>query len=73
MDIFISVALFTKKICIQFNIFQKYQKTAVLFVLRSICKHNERLAEAVIKNGGLQTLVYCLEDFEPSVSRNNFL
>ncbi|KAH1011210.1 hypothetical protein HUJ04_000627, partial [Dendroctonus ponderosae] len=48
----------------------KYQKTAVLFVLRSICKHNEKTAQSVVKNGGLQTLVYCLEDFEPAVKES---
>ncbi|XP_076256219.1 uncharacterized protein LOC143193752 [Rhynchophorus ferrugineus] len=48
----------------------KYQKAAVLFVLRSICRHNEKLAEIVVKNGGLQTFVYCLEDFEPTVKES---
>ncbi|KAL1502423.1 hypothetical protein ABEB36_007564 [Hypothenemus hampei] len=45
----------------------KYQKCAVLFVLRSLCKHNEKMAQAVIKNGALQTFFCCLEDFEPAV------
>ncbi|XP_050302037.1 sperm-associated antigen 6-like [Anthonomus grandis grandis] len=48
----------------------KFQKTAVLFVVRSICKHSEKMAEMVIKNGGLQTLIFCLEDFEPAVKES---
>ncbi|XP_030759605.1 sperm-associated antigen 6-like [Sitophilus oryzae] len=48
----------------------KYQKTAVLFVLRSICKHNERMAEIIVKSGGLQTFIFCLEDFELSVKES---
>ncbi|CAG9770782.1 unnamed protein product [Ceutorhynchus assimilis] len=47
----------------------KYQKTAVLFVIRSICKHNATMAEIVAKNG-LPTLVFCLEDFEPTVKES---
>lgn len=37
-------------------------------MLRSICKHNDKIAETVVKNGGLQTLAYCLDDFDCNVS-----
>ncbi|KAJ8917374.1 hypothetical protein NQ315_002398 [Exocentrus adspersus] len=45
----------------------KYQKQSILFVLRSICKHNVDCANAVIAAGGLQTFIVCLEDFEAGI------
>ncbi|XP_018575785.1 sperm-associated antigen 6-like [Anoplophora glabripennis] len=45
----------------------KYQKQSILFVLRSICKHNVDCANAVIAAGGLQAFIACLEDFEASI------
>ncbi|KAG5900042.1 hypothetical protein JTB14_009120 [Gonioctena quinquepunctata] len=48
----------------------KYQKKSILFVLRSICKHNANCANSVINAGGLQALIGCLEDFESSVKES---
>lgn len=45
----------------------KFQKKAVSFVMRSLCKHNPNCAFQVINAGGLQALIGCLEDFEASV------
>nr|CAH7723586.1 unnamed protein product [Callosobruchus chinensis] len=45
----------------------KYQKKAILFALRSICKHSDRNTLAVINAGGLQAMINCLEDFEVTV------
>lgn len=39
----------------------------MLFVLRSICGHSAEAASSVISGRGLDVLVSCLEDFEPSV------
>lgn len=46
---------------------QKFYKKAALFVLRAIAKHSTELALIVVQNGGLQTIVECLEDFDPGV------
>ncbi|XP_023030020.2 uncharacterized protein [Leptinotarsa decemlineata] len=48
----------------------KYQKKSVLFVLRSICKHNEACAQHVLNANGMQALMSCLEDFESSVKES---
>jgi len=46
---------------------QKFYKKAALFVLRAIAKHSPELALIVVHNNGLQTIVRCLEDFDPGV------
>lgn len=46
---------------------QKFYKKAALFVLRAIAKHSPELALIVVDNGGLETIVQCLEDFDPEV------
>ena len=46
---------------------QKYYRTSVLFVLRSISKHSPELAESLEKTVGLQYVIECLEHFDPSV------
>lgn len=46
---------------------QKFYKKAALFVLRAIAKHSPELALIVVDNDGLQTIVECLEDFDPQV------
>lgn len=46
---------------------QKFYKKAALFVLRAIAKHSPELASIVVYNDGLQTIVRCLEDFDPGV------
>lgn len=51
----------------KFFALQKYQKKAILFVLRSICKHGEDLCRNVVNSGGMPAVLYCLEDFEPIV------
>ncbi|KAF5272806.1 hypothetical protein FQA39_LY07833 [Lamprigera yunnana] len=45
----------------------KYYKKAALFVIRSLCAHNEEMASIVCTTGGLEALMLCLEDFEPMV------
>lgn len=46
---------------------QKFFKKATLFLLRATAKHSEEMATAVVRNGGLETVVTCLEDFDPGV------
>jgi len=46
---------------------QKFYKKAALFVLRAIAKHSPELALIVVHNDGLQTIVKCLEDFDPGI------
>lgn len=46
---------------------QKFYKKAALFVLRAIAKHSPELALIVVHNDGLQTIIRCLEDFDPGV------
>lgn len=46
---------------------QKNYKKSVLFVIRAICKHDPDMAEVVCTTGGLEALIVCLEDFEPTV------
>ncbi|KAI4454662.1 sperm-associated antigen 6 armadillo repeat-containing [Holotrichia oblita] len=49
----------------------KYYKKAVLFVLRSVCKHDAEMANVVVTcSGALEALIICLEDFEPIVKEN---
>ncbi|KRT83887.1 Armadillo repeat containing protein [Oryctes borbonicus] len=49
----------------------KYYKKAVLFVLRSLCKHDAEMATIVVSSSGaLEALLICLEDFEPIVKEN---
>ncbi|KYM79307.1 Sperm-associated antigen 6 [Atta colombica] len=45
----------------------KFYKKAALFVLRAIAKHSPELALIVVHNDGLQTIVKCLEDFDPGI------
>lgn len=46
---------------------QRFVKKAASFVLRSISKHSQKLAQAVVDCGALDALVSCLEEFDPSV------
>lgn len=46
---------------------QKFYKKAALFVLRAIAKHSPELALIVVHNDGLQSIIECLEDFDPGV------
>lgn len=36
-------------------------------MLRSVAKHSEHLARCVINAGALESLVSCLEEFDPEV------
>ncbi|KAJ3618002.1 hypothetical protein MTP99_006039 [Tenebrio molitor] len=48
----------------------KHQKNSILFVLRSICKHDSELATFVVESGAILPIINCLEDFEPSVQES---
>ena len=46
---------------------KRYYKKAAAFVLRAVAKHSPPLAQAVVDSGALDSLVACLEDFDPGV------
>ena len=46
---------------------QRFYKKAAAFVLRAVAKHSPDLAQAVVDSNALQTLVPCLEEFDPTV------
>ena len=46
---------------------QRVYKKAAAFVLRSVAKHSPDLAQAVVDSNALETLVPCLEEFDPTV------
>ncbi|XP_055003160.1 sperm-associated antigen 6 isoform X5 [Sorex araneus] len=46
---------------------RRFYKKASAFVLRAVGKHSPQLAQAVVDCGALDTLVICLEDFDPGV------
>lgn len=46
---------------------QRFYKKAAAFVLRAVAKHSPDLAQAVVDSNALETLVPCLEEFDPSV------
>lgn len=48
-------------------VIQKFYKKAALFVLRAIAKHSPELALIVVDHDGLETIIECLEDFDPEV------
>lgn len=52
---------------IDIYVIQKFYKKAALFVLRAIAKHSPELALIVVDHNGLETIVECLEDFNPEV------
>lgn len=39
-------------------------------MLRSIAKHNQKLARNVVDSGALDSLVTCLEEFDPAVKES---
>ncbi|KAL4703294.1 hypothetical protein ACJJTC_015426 [Scirpophaga incertulas] len=47
-----------------------YYKRSVLYLMRTISKHNEELASAVVRLGALEHIVSCLEDFDTQVKEN---
>ncbi|XP_071475803.1 sperm-associated antigen 6 isoform X3 [Marmota flaviventris] len=46
---------------------RRFYKKAAAFVLRAVGKHSPQLAQAIVDCGALDTLVICLEDFDPGV------
>ena len=49
------------------RIAQRFYKKAAAFVLRAVAKHSPELAQAVVDCGALDSLVICLEEFDPGV------
>ncbi len=49
------------------HILQRFYKKAAAFVLRAVAKHSPDLAQAVVDSNALETLVPCLEEFDPTV------
>ncbi len=45
----------------------RFYKQAAAFCLRAVAKHSPELAQAVIDSGSLDSLVTCLEEFDPGV------
>lgn len=45
----------------------RFYKKAAGFCLRAVAKHSPELAQAVIDSGALDSLVTCLEEFDPGV------
>jgi hypothetical protein len=48
-------------------LFCRFYKQAAAFCLRAVAKHSPELAQAVIDSGSLDSLVTCLEEFDPGV------
>ncbi len=46
---------------------QRFYKKAAAFVLRAVAKHSPKLAQSVVDSGALDSLVICLEEFDPTV------
>ena len=45
----------------------RFYKKGAAYVMRSVAKHSPEHAKAVVSAGGLDALVNCLEEFDPSV------
>lgn len=48
----------------------RFYKQAAAFVLRAVAKHSPPLAQAVVDSGALDSLVQCLEEFDPGVKES---
>ena len=48
----------------------RFYKQAAAFVLRAVAKHPPPLAQAVVDSGALDSLVQCLEEFDPGVKES---
>ncbi len=46
---------------------KRFYKKAAAFVLRAVAKHSPQLAQSVVDCGALDSLVICLEEFDPTV------
>lgn len=45
----------------------RFYKQAAGYCLRAVAKHSPELAQAVVDSGALDSLVTCLEEFDPGV------
>jgi hypothetical protein len=45
----------------------RFYKKAAGYCLRAVAKHSPELAQAVVDSGALDSLVTCLEEFDPGV------
>ena len=45
----------------------RYYKKSASFCLRAVARHSPQLAQAVVDCGALESLVACLEEFDPGV------
>lgn len=48
----------------------RYYKKSAAFCLRTVARHSPTLAQAVVDCGALESLVHCLEDFDPGVKES---
>ena len=48
----------------------RFYKKAASFCLRSVARHSPQLAQAVTDSGALDSMVTCLEDFDPGVKES---
>ena len=48
----------------------RFYKQAAAFVLRAVAKHSPPPAQAVVDSGALDSLVQCLEEFDPGVKES---
>ena len=48
----------------------KFFKKNAAFVLKNVAKHSANLAQYVVDSGALQSLVICLEEFDPEVKES---
>ncbi|CAL1164492.1 unnamed protein product, partial [Cladocopium goreaui] len=48
----------------------RFYKKAAAFVLRAVAKHSAPLAQAVVDSGAMESLVLCLEEFDPAVKES---
>lgn len=49
----------------------RFYKKAAGYCLRAVAKHSPELAQAVVDSGALDSLVTCLEEFDPGVKVRN--
>ncbi len=48
----------------------RYYKKSAAFCLRAVARHSPQLAQAVVECGALESLVACLEEFDPGVKES---
>lgn len=52
------------------TIVQRYYKSNSASVLRSVAKHNAKLAQSVVDANAVEPLLKCMDDFDPNVKEN---